>query len=45
MILRTQLRGSGEFSNVIGAGGEGGELIVHHAKRIPLLKFPRMSFA
>ena len=29
------------------AGGEGGGLIVHHAKRIhvPLLKFLRMSFA
>ena len=42
MILRTQLRGSGAFSNV---RGRRGRLIVYHAKRIPLLKFPRMSFA
>ena len=34
MILRTQFRGSEAFSNVIGAGGEGGGLIVHHAQRI-----------
>ena len=46
-ILWTQFRGSGAFSNVTGAGGEGGGLIVHHAKRIhvPLLKFLRMPFA
>ena len=28
-----------------GAGGGGERVIVHHAKRIPLLKFPRVSFA
>ena len=42
MILRAQLRGSGAFSNV---RGRRGRLIVYHAKRIPLLKVPRMSFA
>ena len=46
-ILWTQFRGSGAFLNVTGAGGDGGGLIVHHAKRIhvPLLKFLRMPFA
>ena len=44
MILRTQLRGSRAFQ-MQGAGGGGGRLIVHHAKRIPLLELPRMSFA
>ena len=40
MILRTQFKGMEPFVNVSGRW-----FIVYQAKRIPLLKFPRMSLA
>ena len=43
MILRTQFKGIGAFCKRKRLAGEvgGGGLIVHQAKRLPLLKFPR----
>ena len=41
MILRTQFKGTGAFCKRKGLAGEVGGLIVHQAKRLPLLKFPR----
>ena len=41
MILRTQFKGIGAFCKRKRLAGEVGGLIVHQAKRLPLLKFPR----
>ena len=41
MILRTQFKGIGALCKRKRLAGEVGGLIVHQAKRLPLLKFPR----
>ena len=45
MILKTQFKGIGAFCKRKGPAGDVGGSSYTKAKRIPLLKFPRMSLA